>query len=84
MSENTDILKLADLVKKVAQERSKEYNEGLVCNNFAIGYSTREFAYVIERLNLNKSQLKTLQAEIVYLEGSYEEMKVFPPERNNL
>ena len=75
MKKTDVIFALVDLSVKVAQETSKQYNDGEISNSFALGMSTEGLSYLINRLDLNKKQIEILTLKFESLERQYNVLK---------
>jgi hypothetical protein len=75
MKKTDAIFDLVNLSVKVAQETSKQYNNGEINNSFALGMSTSGLSYLIDRLNLNKKQIEIITLEFESLERQYNVLK---------
>jgi len=71
MLKTNSIFALVDLAVTVAQERSKDCNNGEISNSYALGHSTTGLAYFIDRLDLSKKQMKILETEFASLEYQF-------------
>ena len=71
MKQTDAVFALVDLTVKVAQERSKDCNNGEISNAYALGHSSTSLAYFIDRLCLSKKQMKILEDEFASLERQY-------------